>query len=103
MGDHRHTPGPWTIVGAGPPSAYVVWSEGEGEFAQTVAIMNQFECNEIQSANARLIAAAPKLLSACEMLLAADKEQGRDQYKAKLDQAITLAKRSVYEATTEVE
>ena len=51
----KHTPGPWTIGGVQP---WIQWMQFEPE-----------QWSEMQKANARLIAAAPDLLEACDELL----------------------------------
>ena len=59
-----HTPGSWQIYI--PEYDVTAWDE-EAQQTVTVAIMADGEPNEIREANARLIAAAPDLLEACEV------------------------------------
>lgn len=80
-----HTPGPWEVfvdsdtgadrspgVDAADGTSVVIFGE-EGEWGVGV----QGETPEIAQANARLIAAAPELLSACELM---DGCHGRSQW-----------------------
>jgi hypothetical protein len=84
---HRHTPPPWTTqaTGDGYPGLRVV-GPGGGELCRA------------SQANARLIAAAPTLLAACEEALAlisefeAEALDGRDEVPYLLRAAIARAK-----------
>lgn len=65
MGD-KHTPGPWLLNQYGEP----VDASGEVILAKGLALTNSDEAK----ANSRLIAAAPELLEALKLLLAARKD-----------------------------
>ena len=56
----RHTPGPWENTGNGRS----VWAKG-----RVIASTNTENTDGADIANARLIASAPELLSACEAAL----------------------------------
>ena len=70
----EHTPGPW-FTGSSPNHASRVYARRPSEGARQVAVCDceQHEwlprSREENRANARLIAAAPDLLAACEELL----------------------------------
>lgn len=55
----QHTPGPWHCIVTSNPDCYEVWGEGEAETHAPLVTM---------TANARLIAAAPELLAALELI-----------------------------------
>lgn len=90
-----HTPGPWRIEGERLKTAI---SGGH----KHVAMVNYFDCGrgdprsiskEEHEANARLIAAAPDLLEACEAALACMRTQENiDETYQQLTSAIRLAK-----------
>jgi hypothetical protein len=73
MSENKHTPGPWSISRKSPHS-HRAWigAVGWGKFARVVVRMDGSarDCED-GLANARLIAAAPDLLEACEAALAA--------------------------------
>jgi len=60
----QHTPGPWHISKSGQ---YIRKNDGPNWPAWNIAEMNQ--ATDAAHANARLIAAAPELLAACEASL----------------------------------
>ena len=62
--ESMHTPGPWQQGRYGPESFEV-----QGEH-RTLAIVRPVFSDAVTLANARLIAAAPELLAACERALA---------------------------------
>ena len=69
MSEAKHTPGPWTL---GKGSMAIREENGQQRFIARVHIpgnLRPFD-EEVQRANAHLIAAAPKLLAACERLVA---------------------------------
>jgi len=55
-----HTPGPWHYQSSAGDHDYLVYDEDNGK---DIAIVRNFDV-----ANARLVAAAPELLEACETL-----------------------------------
>ncbi|MFU7071278.1 hypothetical protein ACM75K_29005 [Pseudomonas aeruginosa] len=61
----KHTPGPWFVNGRESYTKYVEARIGGG-LLQEVAACGPTEQQEQQEANARLIAAAPELLEACQ-------------------------------------
>ncbi|HEJ1718327.1 hypothetical protein [Pseudomonas aeruginosa] len=61
----KHTPGPWFINGHERYTKYVEARIGGG-WVQEVAACGPTENPEQQEANARLCAAAPELLEACQ-------------------------------------
>jgi hypothetical protein len=73
-----HTPGPWWVdetktIGACGVYADVVDSQGDSEGCDVICSLlayGKHVSREQRDANARLIAAAPDLLAACEALLA---------------------------------
>jgi hypothetical protein len=75
MSAAKHTPGPWSadITSEGPyGGAFEVFAPnaGTGRWRRVICARNQHpECAEEMAANARLIAAAPELLAACQMVV----------------------------------
>ena len=69
MGEHKHTPGPWEVSKAGRSvlAGGVKINQSIGPFAASVGVQNRIDA-ELR-ANAKLIAAAPELLAACELAL----------------------------------
>ncbi len=65
MNNHKHTPGPWKIGVRQPTSDKFIYSSNGGEVADCDRKTNFHDEN---LANARLIASAPELLDACELL-----------------------------------
>ncbi len=73
MSKQAHTPGPWQVVGkqdisGAPPTLNVLGPNGKG-----IAFGLGHPGNEVDSANAALIASAPDLLAQRDALLAAAK------------------------------
>jgi hypothetical protein len=62
----KHTPGPWTIVGA-PDSKGNLWIDSAKTVVATVQD-NYHNKPELVAANAKLIAAAPAMLAALEAI-----------------------------------
>lgn len=60
----QHTPGPWRVEKTGP--ALLVWSDKPGLCASVNPPGSKADKTDI--ANARLIAAAPDLLEACDLV-----------------------------------
>ena len=86
----KHTPGPWRIFTPGPNGCYTVGTH-QGLMTATVAhsANHLAECEQA-IADARLIAAAPKLLAALKHLMVAHGEQ--------LDYAFQQAQEAIAEA-----
>lgn len=61
MRDMKHTPGPWTAMGA------VIWANGDSVSRHDAVVAQAVLCDEYE-VNARLIAAAPDLLAALHTL-----------------------------------
>lgn len=64
----KHTPGPWRTEVIGQ-TLRVTETAAEGKFHDDIAVLGDCR-NELHQANARLIAAAPELLDACQAALA---------------------------------
>ena len=83
MSAHKHTPGEWFMFRQGYSTVYVECRIGGG-FVQEIAACGPTEAGpEQQEANARLIAAAPKLLEALVLALpyVTDAEGFPEQFK----------------------
>ena len=87
----KHTPGPWTKVF---PSNHwhIARTDGRVEIAKVAA----YKQREVSTANARLITAAPELLSALERLAKRHLEANTD-YKA-IDEALRAIAKAKGEA-----
>lgn len=71
MMNHTHTPGPWTAskkLGAFCNSVAIEYSPGE-RIGYATHIPNRADGNASQFANARLMAAAPDMLTALQAML----------------------------------
>jgi hypothetical protein len=96
--NQRHTPGPWKIepcFNAGEKIAYAIESDG-GEnppaYIADVMISAHYPKEEVATANARLIAAAPELLEACKMaILSCDDPEYFEKWSMKMRAAIAKA------------
>lgn len=66
MSEHKYTPGPWYALGLDFAKTKV-WEVVAGPKADTVVELSLF--SENAEADAKLIAAAPELLAACELAL----------------------------------
>ncbi len=62
-----HTPGPWKAERHDAAGSIII--DGAGPHNVGIATVNRYERHDVE-ANARLIAAAPDLLAACEYALA---------------------------------
>lgn len=83
MTDTQHTPGPWECFPAKDSDGDVTISiRGHAEFIATMDTRSidggPYVLPPSGEANARLIAAAPDLLEACELILFAAKEPGEN-------------------------
>lgn len=99
----KHTPGPWQLayyVDSGKPNCgSVIAANPHGEGAEEVASVNWIGGGfySEQTANARLIAAAPELLDACRLFLMCD-EYSPDPAVSK---AMAAARAAIAKATAE--
>jgi len=86
-----HTPGPWAVRKAEGDELYEVYREAGGELITYAAATTK------QRVNANLIAAAPALLEACELLLIylGDWDDPEDETCVAARQAIAQAKGGV--------
>ena len=91
-----HTPGPWKVprrfeiyqdIGPGRGGTYIGTTAGNRVLPESVA--------RVDEANARLIAAAPELLAACQAFIDCDNQCGANL-------AFVMAKNAVEKATGEV-
>lgn len=68
MSISKHTPGPWTLDDRG--YKYIVSKSGDGYITRDICRLDGSTMAALaQEANARLIAAAPELLEALELLV----------------------------------
>lgn len=68
MSEAKHTPGPWVLDDRG--YKYIVSKSGDGYITRDVCRMDGSTMASVaQTANAHLIAAAPELLEALELLV----------------------------------
>lgn len=67
MEEAKHTKGPWQAIGL---SIHTNRNRGKGSPETWVAVVKPGRADEVESADARLIAAAPDLLEALEDCLA---------------------------------
>jgi hypothetical protein len=68
----KHTPGPWEVSNDHTPQPWVIRQAGRfGALFEVkqIGFLKKESALECQHANARLIAAAPELLAACEDLM----------------------------------
>jgi hypothetical protein len=74
MSESKHTPGPWSFEDDRNDSRFHAADDGchviIGESGLTEALVFGDENEDVLVANARLIAAAPTMLEACEVILA---------------------------------
>jgi hypothetical protein len=66
--ESQHTPGPWELIPSTPKpgirQSYTLWHDDGNEDGYTIGGLDK-----VHPVNARLIAAAPELLEACEAAL----------------------------------
>lgn len=70
----QHTPGPWANIGIGFDTE-IIAGVGSVDPLKVVRIATVYDCSlsmEVQEANAHLIAAAPDLLAALELVAGLD-------------------------------
>lgn len=92
MSGAAHTPGPWSFDG--PPDNHIIWS-GQSERVAFMAHSNG-SYPERDTANARLIAAAPELLEALEAICAMQSQHYGDATASHLSLArLSVASRTV--------
>lgn len=106
----RHTPGPWEIKGTVKDNIVAIRRNGAGKptgytFVATTPVLSQNAplYDEERRANARLIAAAPKLLEQLQELLKAYREAVK-LWDPNTDDAFTVnARKAIAEAISEKE
>ena len=78
MSESKHTPGPWFVFGnghcVGGPKGFIDGDPREQTAGVAMCGM-RLRTDDEAEANARLIAAAPDLLAACEMLISDPSEE----------------------------
>ena len=89
----QHTPGPWTQDGFGT----IITANGRTLVVEGLALSSR--SNEETRANTRLIAAAPDLLEALEMVRDADDDCKRDGLKTIPSMARNRIDRAIAKAT----
>ena len=94
MANVQHTPGPWTAYLYDSEPASIEAADGDGPIALVGTDLYDMEERD---ANARLMAAAPDLLAACEGLLAIARISAADG--ADLNINIRRAEAAIAEAT----
>ena len=87
-----HTPGPWRLVGH-----YIMASPDR--CAYNIAVMDNLHCTPVE-ANGNLLAAAPELLQALEMLLLHTKELSAKNGLSINDTVFIQAKAAITKAGT---
>lgn len=93
----KHTPGPWECT-AGGFAIHRMTQQGTVEIARTNDSIFDGPGEEETRANARLIAAAPDLLAACEFALAV----AEDRVEGNWDQVMMVMRQVIANATTEL-
>lgn len=105
----KHTPGPWTIretiaepyihgnywvvdVDLGPQRKEASWPDATATVSPCLGLEGQPISREIVEANARLIAAAPDLLAACEKWLSGETTWSTTQAYEMAARAVAKAK-----------
>lgn len=99
----KHTPGPWqAVVGDGAGSFWLIHQKTEmidgGYFGRVDAMHTTEEARRITRANAKLFAAAPDLLEACQAFVAVWEKSHQLE---KTDVALRLARAAIAKATGE--
>jgi hypothetical protein len=112
MNETKHTPGPWEVIEVNlhdGPCKHALYVNGTGDyqFDEIAAVMMDYADNSPE-ANARLIAAAPDLLSACEkmrdVLNTSAYDLSQEEYNAATGAANTaIAKAKLHAPTEEME
>ena len=79
----KHTPAPWVY------DSFALRKEIRSESNPLIAVVSSVHCSspEQMRDNARLIAAAPELLEACELALESDDRAVKDVLRAAIAQA----------------
>lgn len=101
-----HTPGPWEVLTDEPDSYCAIESNGltvatiEGMDVYAVAEEDCYDYGPVTAANARLIAAAPELLAACQSLLRDMRAvDAAGQYGLELQVSMDQAYKAIAKAT----
>lgn len=89
-----HTPGPWTIQQAG----YESFILGPIRGGRIASVNESDRPTEEERANAKLIAASPKLLEACELFVSSFCSEQPENVKARQDIALRMAREAIVEA-----
>ena len=95
---NSHTPGPWTVhwgMAQGGEGHFIMDSRDLQQFSHIATVTFHDDENDTK-ANARLIAAAPELLEACQMLVALEDSGAHDAdtrwKRARRDMRAAIAK-----------
>ena len=101
MSESKHTPGPWFVFGnghcVGGPKGFIDGDPREQTAGVAMCGM-RLRTDDEAEANARLIAAAPELLAACEMLIANPGEWSQTAFDRQVGAARKLAEAAVAKA-----
>jgi hypothetical protein len=65
----KHTPGPWTLEEPSRHNGYDTWKIAAPTLVEPLGSYSEWSGRQERAANARLIAAAPELLAACQRFL----------------------------------
>lgn len=102
----KHTPGPWTVGDSG--LSVLKMNQPDPDYlprAQRVAdVYQDQQFSEESRANAKLVAAAPDLLKACEQvkyLLAVARDHGYGPQSPELQQAAVVVREAISKARPE--
>lgn len=107
MSAHKHTPGPWSIKGASLNECKVLIPASKSGWPDDMQPIGAYGADRLSEANARLIAAAPELLSAAQNALQNLKRNLASQASCGLPhmgddehEAIRLLEAAITKATT---
>ena len=99
----QHTPGPWRIE-EDPNHWFDITGESENGLARLISLLHPVGTPQETEANARLIAAAPALLAACEAIVAANILPADEMPRREMDAAypaIDLCRAAIAQAKGE--
>lgn len=100
MSEQKHTPGPWFTKREGFSTVYVEARLRQGVIQEVAACGPTEAGQDQQEANARLIAAAPDLLSIAQRFLALDAQWHPERHAAEKAELITEARAAIAKATS---
>ena len=81
MADTKHTQGPWSFYTTPQPNGCPIVGSNQGLMVCMLAhTVNQQEQRAEALANARLIAAAPELLEALQLIVTWNRDHAQDEY-----------------------